>query len=97
MFVSGVGGTGKSFLIVDSLWTSEGLKCAITAPTGLAAFNVGGVTIHMKTTLCSLKLLVIDLCAHENASGLEERMSSLLGTSSNSNQSMATLCLKKNE
>ena len=51
MFVSGVGGTGKSFLIeaikalVDSLWTSEGLKCAITAPTGLAAFNVGGV-IH---------------------------------------------------
>ena len=52
MFVSGVGGTGKSFVIeavkalVDSLWTSEGLKCAITAPTGLAAFNVGGVTIH---------------------------------------------------
>ena len=52
MFVSGVGGTGKSLLIeaikafVDDLRPSEDLKCAITAPTGLAAFNVGGVTIH---------------------------------------------------
>ena len=52
MFVSGVGGTVKSFLIeaikafVDDLWSSEDLKCTITAPTGLAAFNVGGVTIH---------------------------------------------------
>ena len=52
LFVSGVGGTGKSFLIeavkalVNSLWTSEGLLCAVVAPTGLAAFNVGGITIH---------------------------------------------------
>ena len=52
LFVSGVGGTGKSFLIeaikalVNSLWTSEGLLCAVAAPTGLAAFNVGGITIH---------------------------------------------------
>ena len=51
-FISGVGGTGKSFLIeaikklTDSIWQLEDLKCAITAPTGLAAFNVGGVTIH---------------------------------------------------
>ena len=52
MFVSGVGGTGKSFLIetiralVDQLWPSDDLTCAIAAPTGLAAFNVGGTTIH---------------------------------------------------
>ena len=52
MFVSGVGGTGKSFLIetikalVDQLWPSNDLSCAIAAPTGLAAFNVGGTTIH---------------------------------------------------
>ena len=52
LFVSGVGGTGKSFLIeaikalVNSLWNSEGLLCGIAAPTGLAAFNVGGITIH---------------------------------------------------
>ena len=54
MFVSGVGGTGKSFLIktiralVSKVWhdQSDSLLCAVTAPTGLAAFNVGGVTIH---------------------------------------------------
>ena len=52
MFVSGVGGTGKSFLIeaikalVISVWPLDDLVCAIAAPTGLAAFNVGGTTIH---------------------------------------------------
>ena len=52
MFVSGVGGTGKSFLIetvkllVRHLWPSDDLTCAVAAPTGLAAFNVGGITIH---------------------------------------------------
>ena len=54
MFISGVGGTGKSFLIktiralLSEIWhdKTESLLCAVTAPTGLAAFNVGGVTIH---------------------------------------------------
>ena len=52
MFVSGVGGTGKSFLIhalkslIHKIWPSSDLSCAIAAPTGLAAFNVGGMTIH---------------------------------------------------
>ena len=54
MFVSGVGGTGKSFLIktihslVLQIWhkKTDSLLCAVTAPTGLAAFNIGGVTIH---------------------------------------------------
>ena len=54
MFVSGVGGTGKSFLIntvralVSDMWdcTAQSPVCAVTAPTGLAAYNVGGVTIH---------------------------------------------------
>ena len=52
MFVSGVGGTGKSFLIeaikalVGSIWPSDSLTCAVAATTGLAAFNVGGITIH---------------------------------------------------
>ena len=52
LFVSGVGGTGKSFLIeaikalVESLWSSENLLCDIAAPTGLAAFIVGGITLH---------------------------------------------------
>ena len=53
MFISGVGGTGKSFLIeaikalVKSLWsTLTKQTCAVAAPTGLAAYNVGGVTAH---------------------------------------------------
>ena len=52
MFVTGVAGTGKSFLIetikayVAQLWPSTDCSCAITAPTGLAVFNVGGMTIH---------------------------------------------------
>uniref|UniRef100_A0A1X7VG67 ATP-dependent DNA helicase n=1 Tax=Amphimedon queenslandica TaxID=400682 RepID=A0A1X7VG67_AMPQE len=54
MFISGVGGTGKSFLIeaikclVDDIWhpKSGEIMCAIVAPTGIAAFNVGGLTIH---------------------------------------------------
>ena len=54
MFISGVGGTGKSFLIeaknclVDDIWhpKSGEIMCAIVAPTGIAAFTVGGLTIH---------------------------------------------------
>ena len=52
MFVSDIGGTGKSFLIhalkslIHQIWPSCDLSCAIAAPTELAAFNVGGMTIH---------------------------------------------------
>ena len=50
---------GKSFLIetikcfVDSLWKAKPgeLLCVIVAPTGLAAFNVGGLTIHRQFQL----------------------------------------------
>ena len=49
MFISG---TGKSFLIeaikllVRKIWPSKEITVAIAIPTGLAAFNVGGLTIH---------------------------------------------------
>ena len=54
MFVSGVGGTGKSFLIetirsqVKDMWkdVESGTVCTVAAPTGLAAHNVCGVTVH---------------------------------------------------
>ena len=52
LFISGVGGTGKSFLIeaikllVGKIWPSKDVTVAVAAPTGLAAFNVGGLTIH---------------------------------------------------
>ena len=52
LFVSGVGGTSKSFLfeaiklLVQRIWESKDLTVVVAAPTGLAAFNVGGLTIH---------------------------------------------------
>ena len=54
MFISGVGGTGKSFLIeairtqVAAIWKDkhDALLCAVAAPTGLAAFNVSVVTVQ---------------------------------------------------
>ena len=114
MFVSGVGGTGKSFLIeaikalVISLWPLDDLVCAIAAPTGLAAFNVGGTTIHrlfqlpiehsakaasywclpkssqkvMKTTLCNVKLFIIDeisMVSSLNLAYIHMRLEELFG------------------
>eukprot|EP00927_Polykrikos_kofoidii_P038191 TRINITY_DN32488_c1_g1_i2.p1 TRINITY_DN32488_c1_g1~~TRINITY_DN32488_c1_g1_i2.p1 ORF type:complete len:519 (-),score=110.58 TRINITY_DN32488_c1_g1_i2:71-1477(-) len=49
LFVSGAAGTGKSYLlryIIQELERRHSGEVAITAPTGLAAVNVGGQTIH---------------------------------------------------
>jgi hypothetical protein len=45
LFITGKAGTGKSTLLREFVRFS-GLKCAVLAPTGLAAINVGGQTIH---------------------------------------------------
>ena len=29
---------------INSLWLSDDLLCAVAAPTGLAAFNINGIT-----------------------------------------------------
>ena len=65
MLISGVGGTGKSFLIttikmlINYLWPTNDLNCAIGAPTGIAAFNVGGVTIHRLNFSYPLNMIAI--------------------------------------
>ncbi|XP_058863591.1 uncharacterized protein LOC117970172 isoform X1 [Acipenser ruthenus] len=49
MFVSGTGGTGKTFLIQTvAAWVRQSLgkEVAITAPTGVAAHNINGMTIR---------------------------------------------------
>lgn len=49
LFISGAAGTGKSFLlryIIQELERNHPGAAAVTAPTGLAAVNVGGVTVH---------------------------------------------------
>ena len=114
MFVSGVGGTGKSFLIevikafVISIRPLDTLVWAVAAPTGLAAFNVGGITIHrlfqlpiehtakiacywslpktsqkvIKTTLCNVKLFIIDeisMVSSLNLAYIHMRLEELFG------------------
>ncbi|XP_029157812.1 uncharacterized protein LOC114930228 [Nylanderia fulva] len=49
LYVSGEGGTGKSFLIKTiKCWIKQNLNkdTAVTAPTGIAAFNIDGLTVH---------------------------------------------------
>ena len=45
LILSGVAGTGKSFLI-DAIRALLKQKCAVTATTGKASYNIQGVTIH---------------------------------------------------
>ena len=49
MFVSGFGGTGKSFVIENLVsWNKIklGKNIAVAAPTGIAAYNIHGLTVH---------------------------------------------------
>ena len=45
LIINGVAGTGKSYLI-NSIKNLLQCKCAVTATTGKAAFNIKGSTIH---------------------------------------------------
>ena len=49
LFVSGCGGTGKSFLIKtirEWVLSATNKGVAVLAPTGIAAVNINGMTIH---------------------------------------------------
>ena len=48
VFMTGVAGTGKSFTIEKVVeWLKSSGKCvAVTAPTGVAALNINGETLH---------------------------------------------------
>lgn len=45
LFVTGRAGTGKS-TVLRQLAAAQGASCVVLAPTGLAALNAGGQTIH---------------------------------------------------
>lgn len=48
-FITGVGGSGKSFVIKTLVYAIKDIlkkDVAVLAPTGIAAFNVNGMTIH---------------------------------------------------
>jgi ATP-dependent exoDNAse (exonuclease V) alpha subunit len=48
VFMTGGAGTGKSFILRKFIEksTEQGLNVMVTAPTGVAALNIGGITIH---------------------------------------------------
>ena len=45
LIIIGVAGTGKSFLI-DAIQNLLQCRCAVTATTGKASYNIRGITIH---------------------------------------------------
>ena len=52
LFITGEAGTGKSHLIsvikkhIERSHTGSQNACMLVAPTGVTAFNIGGLTIH---------------------------------------------------
>lgn len=48
VLVTGIGGSGKSYLLgVIKRWAEDaGKNCIVCSPTGIAALNIGGSTIH---------------------------------------------------
>lgn len=56
VFLTGGAGVGKSFLLNKFIAAHAG-KCLVTAPSGIAAQKVGGVTVH---SAFSVKLKILD-------------------------------------
>lgn len=48
VYISGLGGTGKSYILQKIInWARKsGLNVVVSAPTGIAALNIGGCTVH---------------------------------------------------
>ncbi|KAG5361177.1 ATP-dependent DNA helicase PIF1 [Yarrowia sp. C11] len=57
VFFTGEAGTGKSLIIktIVRRFNDSGILCCVTAPTGLAAVNIGGVTIYRWSGLGLIK------------------------------------------
>ena len=52
VFLTGMAGTGKSWLLRKFIAEHAG-QVSVTAPTGVAALNVGGMTLHR---FCGMRL-----------------------------------------
>lgn len=59
LFVCGGAGTGKSTVVREVVKRHPG-KCMVVAPTGIAALNIGGATIHSQMRLPSAPIILSD-------------------------------------
>ena len=74
-FINGHGGTGKSFLIKTIVqWTKSTLnkQTAAAAPTGIAAYNIDGLTLHRLLQLPLEKGLKKSVYTELSSSALEK-------------------------
>jgi Cdc6-like AAA superfamily ATPase len=67
-FVTGSAGTGKSYIIhlLINLLRNTGSKFLLMAPTGIAAQNIGGTTIHSNLRITSTQSGFHSLAFHDN-------------------------------
>lgn len=75
VFLTGQAGTGKSTLLRQFL-DSQAMAVAVTAPTGIAALNVGGTTVHR---WCGMQLGPQDGESFESAAARLESQPSVHG------------------
>ena len=80
MLVTGKAGTGKSFLLRALLECSEG-KTLPMAPTGVAALNINGVTIHSALGFHNLEGIDVDDISRSTLRLKKEKQSVLLAAS----------------
>ena len=83
MFVSGCGDIGKSYLIKTiKVWvySSMGKQVAVTTPTGIAAFNINGLTIHRLLQLPVEHSKTLQYCplSDDNLKIVRERLHNLV-------------------
>ena len=72
LFITGKAGTGKSFLL-DAFVKYTGKRTLVMAPTGIAALNVGGVTLHSAFGFFNLEKLDVDDINEETVSIKSEK------------------------
>lgn len=89
MFESGPGGVGKSHIIkiiqsdtikllkLSGIFEPDDVIVLLTAPTGCAAFNIEGMTLHSASLLGRSKLTGYQSLSHDRADTLHLRLSKL--------------------
>ena len=89
VFVSGPGGVGKSHVIkliqsdtikllkLSGMFEPDDVIVLLSAPTGVAAFNIGGMTLHSALMLGRSKFGEYQSLSHDKANTLRLKLSKL--------------------